>query len=125
MNRAKSDAIARLNDATRQLRHGQTIMTPAVSQLHEIDRAAMFGVLARYDAFTPDNDPKGLRDSGFIHKTADGIWVQGLPQTDGTFAELVHWHIDYYNLNFDEVAQTPENSALTHRILTIVSVSEM
>ena len=58
--------------------------------------------------FSEDNDPWGIRDFGTVT-------VQG---------EKLYWKIDCYDANREFGSDDPSDSALTHRVLTILFPSE-
>ena len=65
MSTKRTSVLAPLNDAFRARLGlggpvpGQTVMTAGVAGLDAAAQARLFGAVARFDTFTPDNDPYG------------------------------------------------------------------
>jgi hypothetical protein len=62
----------------------------------------------RFDRFTEDNDPYGVRDFG----------------TFDLAGERLPWEIDCYNRILDAASPDETNPAVTCRVLTIILASE-
>lgn len=101
--------IAELND---QCRAGhapcQLILTQGISALPLCDQAAILNSIARYDRFTPDNDPYGERDFGSITHTGERIF----------------WKIDYYAPDLQRGSDDPADPTKTVRVLTVMLAEE-
>jgi hypothetical protein len=102
------DRIARirdLNDAFRRtFSGGKVMMTCGVAELPDMVKAKALQLVAAFDQFTEDNDPRGEHDFGSF--------------------ELVNrkffWKIDYYDERCEFGAEDPANAARTARVLTIM-----
>lgn len=102
--------IARLNDA---LRRGEgdnatIVITAGVEAigrefLHELNHT-----VARFDAFSADNDPHKEHDFG-------AFVFQG---------QKLFWKIDYFDLAMKHMSADPANAKVTHRVLTIMLTCE-
>ena len=119
------EAIAALNDKTRRQEHGQTVLTPGITGMNCLEQAAIMSLIARFNAFTPENNPYGERDMGFIYQRRDGVWTEAEPTGKGDLLATVHWRIDYYDEFMSGLSEYPENGEKTHRILTIMLDSEI
>ena len=102
--------IQRLNDA---LRHGQCEHASIVitSGLQEKDQEYLTEVtkgISSFTNFTQDNDPHLEHDFGSIEISDDKIF----------------WKIDYYDLAMQYHSPDAANSAVTHRVLTIMFAHE-
>ena len=111
-NRAKR--IAELNDALRHDpgtgEHGRIMMTCGVSQLGIAFTVLALAKLKSFDIFTKDNDPYGEHDFGSFEVDAHKLF----------------WKIDTFEKGSGLMAgaETPEISATTDRILTIMLAEE-
>ena len=102
--------IRALNDALRQgnVEQGMILVTSGISAMGEAFTAEALGSVARFDAFTADNDPYGEHDFG-------AMTIQG---------EKVFWKIDAYDLAMEAHSPDPTDPAVTKRVLTIMLSSE-
>src|SRR5258708_5051537 len=68
--------IRRLNDVLRTTGAGGRIVTTVgVDSLSMGEFAAIIAAVARFDAFTPDNDPHGEHDCALVHVAGhEVIW---------------------------------------------------
>ena len=108
--RTQAETIADLNDQTRKYMgvFGQTVMTPGIANMPDLDRMAVLERVERFDVFEEDNDPYGEHDFGSF--TVNG--------------ETIYWKIDYYNLDMTQGSENPANAQQTKRVLTIMLSSE-
>jgi len=102
--------VAALND---QLRHGDLTLgiynaTASVANLPPDQLAALTRAIAEFDDFTPDNDPYGEHDLGFIKFNGDRYL----------------WKIEYYDLSFKYRSSDPADPRLTKRVMHIMLASE-
>lgn len=113
--------IAALNDAFRSnvglprfftpAIPGTVLCTPGISALPPPLQIELWFAVARFAAFTEDNDPHGEHDFGSL-------------AIDGT-DEKVFWKIDYYaNAAMNEGSEDPADPARSYRVLTIMLASE-
>lgn len=102
--------IAALNDQFRRGDHTLGIFnaTVSVANLPPDQLAALTKEIAEFDDFTPDNDPYGEHDLGFIEFNGDRYL----------------WKISYYDLNLKNLSSDPADPRLTKRIMTIMLASE-
>jgi hypothetical protein len=103
------ERVRLLNDLLRCYRlGGQVVVTTGVQALGPgfIDR--LCEAVARFDAFTTDNDPYGEHDCAIL--------------TVG--AERVIWKIDYYDRSLSGHSPNPADPAVTTRVLTIMLAEE-
>ena len=106
-----STVIRDLNDAFRQtFRGGKVVTTASVAALPEKLKAEALLQMSRFSDFTPDNDPHGEHDFGSFE-------LEG---------RKLFWKIDYFEKGTDYMAgaETPENSATTDRLLTMMLAEE-
>ena len=105
----RAEAIAQLNDQLRKTGQGGTIMvTRSVMNLTGFEAGLLAEALAEYDAFDADNDPHGERDFGDL--TLFG-------------ADLL-WKVDYYDVSLQFGSDDPADSAITKRVLTVMTASD-
>ena len=114
MSESKAKRIAQLNDALRHDpgtgAHGRIVMTRGVSALGIPFTLRALAELKSFDTFTTDNDPYGEHDFGSFELDEHTLF----------------WKIDYYEKDSDYMAgaETPENTATTQRLLTIMLAEE-
>lgn len=109
MNAERRARICALNDQLRQHQKGGTVVaTRGVTAQGPAFIIAVMGALARFDAFTADNDPYGERDFGMLDIDGDRVF----------------WKIDYYDQSLTSAAVDPADEALCHRVLTLMLVEE-
>src|SRR5438552_7525917 len=112
MDKDSKDRIARirdLNDAFRRtFSGGKVMMTCGVAELPDMVRAKALQLVAQFDQFTEDNDPRGEHDFGIF--------------------ELVNrtffWKIDYYDSQSKFGSEDPSDPQRTTRVLTLMLASE-
>jgi hypothetical protein len=106
----RAEVIARLNDRLRKTSTGGTVVvTKAVTNITGFDAVALMAALASYKGFDPDNDPHGERDFGDLT-----LWN----------TELL-WKIDYYDDDLQFGSDDPADSAITSRVLTVMTASDL
>src|SRR3954468_13714244 len=97
--------VRTLNDLLRRHRlGGQVVLTPGVLALGLDLLLLIDDAVARFDAFTPDNDPYGEHDFGLVR-------VQG---------HVVLFKIDYYDLSRSAHSPDPSDPSVTCRIMTLM-----
>ena len=112
MDIESQDRIARirdLNDAFRRtFSGGRVMMTCGVAELPAMVKANALLLVASFDQFTEDNDPRGEHDFGSF--------------------ELVNrkffWKIDYYDQSCEFGSEDPSQPERTTRALTLMLSSE-
>ena len=110
----RAKRIAALNDALRHDpgtgEHGRIMITRGVSDLGNPFTMQALAKLKAFDAFTSDNDPYGEHDFGSFELVGHTLF----------------WKIDYFekDTGYMAGAETPEISATTDRILTIMLAEE-
>lgn len=101
--------IRNLNDSFRKsFVGGAVVMTPGVSAMPALDRAALLRAVRAFEAFNIDNDPHGEHDFGAI-------------DLDGT---RYFFKLDYYDLTMEAGSPNPADPAVTRRVLTIMRADE-
>ena len=101
--------IRDLNDAFRRtFSGGRVMMTCGVAELPDMVKANALLLVASFDQFTEDNDPRGEHDFGSF--------------------ELVNrkffWKIDYYDQSCEFGSEDPSQPERTTRVLTVMLASE-
>jgi Protein of unknown function (DUF3768) len=106
----KNAAIRELNDAFRKSFAGGTVvMTASVAELPEIVRANALLEVARFDRFTPDNDPYGEHDFGSFELVGRKFF----------------WKIDMYDANMEFGSEDPADPKKTTRVLTLMLAEDL
>ena len=101
--------IAVLNDAFRRsFSGGKVVMTAGVAALPDMVKANALLEVARFDRFTPDNDPHGEHDFGSFDLCGRKFFFK----------------IAYYDLNVEFGSDDPGDPAKTTRVLTIMLAEE-
>jgi len=101
--------VRTLNDLLRRYRlGGQVVLTPGVLALGLDLLLLIDDAVARFDAFTPDNDPYGEHDFGLVR-------VQG---------HVVLFKIDYYDLDRCGHSPDPADPNVTCRVMTLMLADE-
>ena len=101
--------IRELNDAFRQtLRGGRAMMTSGVDELPDCVKAEAFMQVAKFSAFTPDNDPHGEHDFGSFTLVGRKFF----------------WKIDYYDKELRYGSEDPSDPEKTTRVLTVMLADE-
>lgn len=103
------DRVRALNDSLRTTgRGGRIVLTRSISELSHADIGAILTAVARFDAFTPDNDPHGAHDCA-------GVTVG---------VHNILWKIDSYDRACEFHSPDPADPAATTRVLTIMLAEE-
>lgn len=101
--------IARLNDAFRTtLMGGRVMVTRGVAALGLETQAAVLDAVKAFSAFTPNNDPHGEHDFGFVKVGEHDLF----------------WTIDTYDPTLSRHTDDATNPAVTVRVLTIMLTEE-
>lgn len=103
--------IAALNDAMRANFTGSWLMTVGVRELigeDPLKRSALMRAIHEFKDFEEGDDPYRERDFGAL--TFDG--------------QRLFWKIDYYDKAREFGSPNPADSAVTHRVMTIMLASE-
>jgi hypothetical protein len=91
----------------------QTVVTtPGVAHLSAGAQAQIMQAVPTFDTFTEDNDPYGDHTFGAFEITSVGETVK------------LFWKIDLYDTAYTYGSETPEDTAATRRILTIMQRHE-
>lgn len=111
----ESERTRRLNDEMRERiltggveAYGTVVLTRGVAERGEAFVRQAAEAVARFDAFDEDNDPYDEHDSGAF-------------EIDG---EKPFFKIDYYDLDMRGHSPDKSEIAVTHRVLTVMLVSE-
>jgi hypothetical protein len=91
---------------------GQIVVTPGVANLSVGAQVETMRAVQTFDTFTEDNDPYGDHTFGAFEITAAGEAVK------------LFWKIDLYDTEYTFGSETPEDTAATRRVLTIMQRSE-
>jgi hypothetical protein len=106
---SRAERIRALNDQLRQSGRGGTFcVTGGVASLEWTRLVRVMDAVVEFDAFGPDNDPRGEHDCAIIE-------VAGVS---------VIWKVDYYDLSLIGLSPDPADPSVTRRILTIMLASE-
>ena len=102
---ANTERIRELNDAFRKsFTGGKVVMTASVAALPDMVRANALVEVARFDRFTPDNDPHGEHDFGSFELCGRTFFFK----------------VDYYDANMEFGSEDPSAPEKTTRVLTIM-----
>jgi hypothetical protein len=102
-------SIRELNDRFRaSFDGGKVLVTCGIQTLGPEATAVILHEVARFDDFTPANDPHGEHDFGALE------WRD----------QTILWKIDYYDENLEFASADPSDPAQTARVLTIMLASE-
>lgn len=113
----RTAAIRALNDALRRTGQGGRLMlTSGVIGLGRDRIAAILREVARFDAFTPDNDPHGEHDCAVMQVAGEGGGEHG--------SEGVVWKVDSYDASLACASPDPADPSVTVRVLTIMLSAE-
>jgi hypothetical protein len=105
----RTTRIRALNDAFRRTgQGGRLYVTPGIQNLGLVPVATLFQLVARYDAFSEDNDPYAEHDFGSLK-------FQG---------QTIFWKIDYYDTTLSAGSPDPSDPSVTTRVLTILLAQE-
>jgi DNA-directed RNA polymerase subunit RPC12/RpoP len=103
------EKIAVLNDAFRRcFSGGRVMMTAGVNELPDMVKAEALSTVAKYDAFSEDNDPHGEHDFGSFELCGRKFF----------------WKIDYYDRDLQYGSENPSDPEQTTRVLTVMLASE-
>ena len=91
---------------------GRIVATQGVAALGPRALGQIAAVVMRFEAFTPDNDPFGLRDFGAFEVEVEGQRVR------------FYWKIDLYDEDCRFGSEAPDDPARTRRVLTILLPEE-
>lgn len=101
--------IRNLNDSFRKsFVGGAVVMTPGVSAMPALDRAALLRAVRAFEAFNIDNDPHGEHDFGAFEHAGVKYF----------------WKIDYYDRALQMHSPDPADPTVTKRVLTIMRADE-
>ena len=100
-----TERIRELNDAFRRtFAGGKVVMTASVAALPEMVRANALLQVARFDDFTPDNDPHGEHDFGSFELCGRTFFFK----------------VDYFDANMEFGSEDPSDPDKTTRVLTLM-----
>lgn len=103
------ETIRKLNDNLRKAGiGGDFLVTCGVSDLPFPDHIAVVRLTTEFDAFTPDNDPDGEHNFGSFEYGGNKFF----------------WKIDYYDKQKIFGSPNPADTAVTHRVLTLMIAQE-
>ncbi len=101
--------VRELNDVLRRtFTTGRVMLTKAVQELPEHDRARVLRAVQEFSSFTPANDPYGEHDFG-------RVTVAG---------EAYLWKIDYHDNDLQHLSPDPADASVTSRVMTIMREDE-
>lgn len=105
----RTEKIQLLNDLFRITGlGGRQVFTPGIRALGFVAMIELRLQIAKFDAFSPDNDPYGEHDFGSLE-------FQG---------QTVFWKIDYFDDSLTWASPDPADPTLTTRLLTMMLASE-
>lgn len=114
----QSQRIATLNDdfrkallnglAGKNVEGHYMITTGVQSTIAPHDMPALFGKIAAFDDFSPENDPYGEHDFGAIEHGGEDLF----------------WKIDYYDKALEYGSEDPSDPEQTTRVLTVMLTRE-
>lgn len=106
---SEHDRIRVWNDNLRQFhRGGMVVISRGIAALDRAVWAEVVTAVARFDAFTADNDPYGEHDCAVV-----------------VIGELqIMWKIDYFDLTLLHHSDDPGDPEITKRVLTIMLAEE-
>jgi len=109
-NEFRQKRIQRLNDALRhgQCEHASIVITSGLQTKGQEYLAEVSKAVSGFENFTKNNDPHLEHDFGSIEINGDKVF----------------WKIDYYDLAMKYHSPDAANSAVTHRVLTIMFAHE-
>ena len=105
------DRIRELNDALRKSfdpKLGQTVLTSGVNSLPSDVRSIAIRKTVIFDAFTPENDPRGEHDFGNFELAGRRFFFK----------------IDYYDPSLESGSEDPADPKKTMRVLTLMLAEE-
>jgi uncharacterized protein DUF3768 len=103
------ERVRRLNDVLRRYHlGGQVVVSAGVHALDSDVVARIAAAVARFDAFTPDNDPYGEHDFG-------SVCVEG---------HTVLFKIEYLDTSLRHHSPDPADPNVTHRVMILMPAEE-
>ena len=104
-----TERIRELNDDLRCYgRGGEMYLTPGIQMLPRKAILYILMKMARFNDFTPDNDPYGEHDCA-VMETGEG---------------KIMWKIDHYDIRMGAGSPDPSDPEVTKRVLTVMLASE-
>ncbi|MFC5567116.1 DUF3768 domain-containing protein [Rubellimicrobium aerolatum] len=91
---------------------GRIVLTQGVAALGAAALVPLMTALIRFDDFTEDNDPFGLRDFGTLEIEAEGRAVR------------LYWKIDLFDADERFGSEAPDDPDRTRRVLTLLLPEE-
>ena len=105
----RAKRIADLNDAFRtSLAGGRVVVTSGVAALGHRTQVEALRAVQAFNAFTPDNDPYGEHDCGFLKAAGREFF----------------WKIDAYDPSLTRHSDDAADPAVTVRVLTVMLTEE-
>jgi hypothetical protein len=106
---SENDRIRIWNDHLRQFhRGGMVVISRGLAALDRQVWAEVITAVARFDAFTPENDPYGEHDCALVE-----------------LGELqIIWKIDYFDPTMLHQSDDPADPTVTKRVMTIMLACE-
>ncbi len=103
------ERVRTLNDNLRR-KHagGRVIITNGIQSLGHDQMIRILAAVARFDGFTPENDPYGEHDCASL-------------EIDG---HKIIWRIDYYDHSMQFSSLDPSDPMRTRRIMTVMRAEE-
>ena len=103
------ERVSELNDQFRKDRvSGYFCITEGIVNLGHPAYLQIIAAIAKFEDFTPDNDPHSEHDFGSLQ-------IAG---------ETIFWKIDYYDESQTNASPDPSDPSVTQRLLTIMLASE-
>lgn len=118
--------IAALNDLARRTMGVtcRTVVTQGIAALDANEQIRIFKLIESFEDFTPDNDPRGEHDAGFLYRDVTSQWHTRWTEDETRPALSVMWKIDYYDRELEFGSAEPWNPDATTRVLTILLANE-
>ncbi len=94
--------IAALNDIARRTMGVtcRTVITQGIAALDENTQSDILKMIEGFEDFTPDNDPHGEHDAGFLYRDVIGQWHTRWTDDSTRPALSVMWKFDLYEERF-------------------------
>lgn len=112
MDVQNKDHLARIRDLNDAFRHsfagGRVLITCGVDGLPEMVKAKALQLVAAFDQFDQNNDPRGEHDFGSFELCN----------------RMFFWKIDYYDERCEFGSADPSDPKRTTRVLTLMLASE-
>ena len=98
--------VAALNDIARRTMGVtcRTVITQGIAALDENTQSDILKMIEGFEDFTPDNDPHGEHDAGFLHRDVIGKWHTRRTDDSTRPALSVMWKFDLYDPGLVKVA---------------------